>query len=506
MLWGRHKSPRGQRLLPVCEASGVGRSPTPDCSSFGTCGQGSLPTGCGCGVRARAPGCSWHLFPCRGSSCVVRTSRVCGTRWPLWPRTCPLAVVVAGSVPLWCASWPRVGAPRLVWSAHSRCSGRLSRGRGAFPHHGGCRPRRYWMATRGTSSPAPNRAHCACRWPLPRQGRWARSASYLFGAPRWGCPRQVPLASVLGCERCSGSACVDLDTDVSGFPYRPSFDGGLGRYTGAALRGHQHLPFLVGGRHAQVPRVCVRVLFLAGSGGLASRAHWGAPHLLLWPVLVRSLFARPLPGLDYPVCGCCWAFPSLFFCFFFRLLRPCCLWHSLCSGPGCLGPGRLVVLRPPPLFFFFFPFFGAPLSLAIVGSRPGVPWALALCGPPTWPSPFAFFFLLPSLPLPFTFFFFFLFFPLLFPLPPFCVFFSFPCAGVPVVRFSGCFVCPGLWGVLVCVAVSLGAHWLCPCVVCCCLSRCGVPKALLPKGKRPGCLPTGTGKRAGLCVLCARRA
>ena len=35
---------------------------------------------------------------------------------------------------------------------------------------------------------------------------------------------------------------------------------------------------------------------------------------------------------------------------------------------------------------------------------------------------------------------------------------------------------------------------------------CGVPKALLPKGKRPGCLPTGKGKRAGLCVLCARRA
>ena len=37
-------------------------------------------------------------------------------------------------------------------------------------------------------------------------------------------------------------------------------------------------------------------------------------------------------------------------------------------------------------------------------------------------------------------------------------------------------------------------------VVLCCV----VPKALLPKGKRPGCLPTGTGKRAGLCVLCAR--
>ena len=315
VLWGRHKSPRGGRLLPVCGASGVVRSPTPDCSSFGTCGQGSLPTGCGCGVRARAPGCSWHLFSCRGSSCVVRTSWVCGTRWLLWLGTCLLAVVVAGSVPLGRASWPRVGAPRLVWSAHSRCSGRLPRGRGAFPHHGGCRPRRYWMATRGTSSPATNRAHCACRWPLPRQGRWARSASYPFGAPRWGCPRQVPPASVLGCERCSGSACVDLETDASGFPYRPSFDGGLGRYAGAASCGHQHLPFWVRGRHAQVPRVCVRVLFLAGSGGLASRAHWGAPHLFLWLVLVRSLFARPPPGLDYPVCGCCWAFLSLFLCF-----------------------------------------------------------------------------------------------------------------------------------------------------------------------------------------------
>ena len=33
-----------------------------------------------------------------------------------------------------------------------------------------------------------------------------------------------------------------------------------------------------------------------------------------------------------------------------------------------------------------------------------------------------------------------------------------------------------------------------------------VPKLLIPKNKRPGCLPTGKGTRAGLCVLCARRA
>ena len=39
---------------------------------------------------------------------VVRALRVCGTRRPLWLGTCPCALVVAGGVPLWRASWPRV--------------------------------------------------------------------------------------------------------------------------------------------------------------------------------------------------------------------------------------------------------------------------------------------------------------------------------------------------------------------------------------------------------------
>ena len=65
--------------------------------------------------------------------------------------------------------------------------------------------------------------------------------------------------------------------------------------------------------------------------------------------------------------------------------------------------------------------------------------------------------------------------------------------------------CPGgvrsllLWcGVVWCGVVWCGMVW-------CGVVWCGVPKALLPKGKRPGCLPTGKGKRAGLCVLCVRR-
>ena len=170
-LWGRHEGARGGRLLPGCGASGDGRSPTPDLFSFRASARGPLPTGRGCGVRAWGPGCPRHVLPCRGSACVVRASRVHGTRWPLWLGTCPRAGVVAGGVPLWRALWPRVGAPHLIRSRRSGCSGQLSRCRGAFAHPGGCRPRLYWVAVRGTWRPAEYRALCACRWPLPRQGR-----------------------------------------------------------------------------------------------------------------------------------------------------------------------------------------------------------------------------------------------------------------------------------------------------------------------------------------------
>ena len=168
---GGTRAPGGGRFLPGFGASGVGLTPIPDCPSFGACGRSLQPTGCGCGVRTWGPGCPWHLLPCRGSSCVVRASRVCGTRWLLLLGTCTRAVVVAGSVPLRRASWPRVGAPRLVLSGRSRCSSRLSRRPGVFPHPRGCRPRLYWVAARGTWRSAEKRAHCACRWPLPRQGR-----------------------------------------------------------------------------------------------------------------------------------------------------------------------------------------------------------------------------------------------------------------------------------------------------------------------------------------------
>ena len=48
-LCERHEGAQGGRLLPGCGASRVGRSPTPNRPSFGACGRGPLPTGCGCG-------------------------------------------------------------------------------------------------------------------------------------------------------------------------------------------------------------------------------------------------------------------------------------------------------------------------------------------------------------------------------------------------------------------------------------------------------------------------
>ena len=56
MLWGRHEGARGGRLLPGCGASGVGRSPTPDCPPSGRAAGAHYPLAVGAGgVRAWGP-------------------------------------------------------------------------------------------------------------------------------------------------------------------------------------------------------------------------------------------------------------------------------------------------------------------------------------------------------------------------------------------------------------------------------------------------------------------
>ena len=55
-LWERHEGARGGRLLPECGASGVGRSPTPDCPPSGRAAGAHYPLAVGeGGVRAWGP-------------------------------------------------------------------------------------------------------------------------------------------------------------------------------------------------------------------------------------------------------------------------------------------------------------------------------------------------------------------------------------------------------------------------------------------------------------------
>ena len=176
---------------------------------------------------------------------------------------------------------------------------------------------------------------------------------------------------------------MDPVTDASGFPYRPSFNGGLGRCTGAISCGRRHLPLRVGGRHARVPCVCA-----------CARPSWpGRAGRPPGRVLVRLTFS--LCCLVFLLCWApsgqglppLWFFgfpPPPFFCFFFllafRFWRPPCLFVSLVSGPWCLGPWRLVFFfsfLPPCVFFFLWCPRCLPLSLVSGPGCPG-PWRCVL--------------------------------------------------------------------------------------------------------------------------------
>ena len=412
-------------------------------------------------------GVAWHPSLCRGSLRVVRAARVCGTLWRLLLVTCPCALVVAGGVPLWRAWWPRFGAPLLVRSGRPRCSGRLSRRRGAVPHPGGLCPRLYWVAARGTRRPAENRALCACRWPPPWLGRWAPSASYPFGAPRWGCPWRVPPASVLGCVRCGGwrvwtqsltrpvSRTVRLSTgDSAGAPGLFPVDANTA-------------PFRVGGRHARVPCVCacacacpswprragwppgrvvVRLTFSCGRSWCALcllgplRAGVALCFFLCAPVVSGVPCFRARAARSW-----CLAPPPFFFCppfFFFSLCAPVVSGVPCFPARGALGLGVFLSPPPPPLFFLLFLALFVPPPLAFFFSL----CALVVSCVPCFPARGALglgVFLSPPLP-PFSFFF------LLF-LRPFCFFFPAPgfffCA--PVVSGVPCVPAWGALGLVV---------------------------------------------------------
>ena len=113
-LWGRHVGARGGRLLPGCGASGVGRCPAPDHSSFRARCRGPLPTGCGCGgcgrgdpsptpqralLRAGFARCGGGMRMTRGgASCLGVGSPGSGALPP--PTTCPFGRAAGAHYPL----------------------------------------------------------------------------------------------------------------------------------------------------------------------------------------------------------------------------------------------------------------------------------------------------------------------------------------------------------------------------------------------------------------------
>ena len=258
-----HTRPSGQRLF----VAGRGWVPSgralvhPDGGCF-VAGRGCVPSGRalvhldgGCSVagrgwvrcRARTPlsgrqlvllgTCSLDVVRCAfcalsgfaapGRSCCLAPVRV---PW-LWPAAC-LSGVPRG--PAWCA------APRPVRS--------LSVVRLAFLmpwclcQHLGLAPPALLGGCAGHAE-AGQEPGSLCSALAPAE---AGTLGSLRIVPVRGPAMVLSLAGPsgvgLGLRALRWLACVDPVTDASGFPYRPSFDGGLGRCTGAVSCGRRHSP------------------------------------------------------------------------------------------------------------------------------------------------------------------------------------------------------------------------------------------------------------------------
>ena len=155
--------------------------------------------------------------------------------------------------------------------------------------------------------------------------------------PAMGLVLAGPSGVGLGLRALRWLACVDPVTDASGFPDRPSFDGGLGRCTGAVSCGRRHRLLRVGGCHARV--LCVCACACSSWPGRAGRPHGR--------VLVRLTFSFGRFGFLLCLAPSGLRLPSFWsFLFSFPLsssARPLCLLLSLVSGPGCPGPWRCVL-------------------------------------------------------------------------------------------------------------------------------------------------------------------
>ena len=344
-VWGvRGRALSHPRLLALwagcrgrCGASGVGRSPTPDCS----------PSGWAAGAGVGRPG-SGALPP--------PTARpLGGLPWPVWGvrgRTLSHPRLPA----LWAGCRGRCGASGV---GHSPTPDYPPSGRAAGAAVG--RP--------GSGALPPPTARPLGGLPGPVWGVQGRTLSHPRLPALWaGCRGRC---GVSGVGRSPTPDCSPSGQAAGADVGRPGSDalppptarplGGLpGPVWGVRARAlsHPQLPALRAGC-----RAAVRVRALLGRVGRAGLpdAFWCASPFL-WPFLLRSLLVRPPPGWGCPVCGCCWVFlplvpaPPPFF-FFPSPLSVCPVVSCFACFPawGALGPGVLPPPPPPPFLVFFWP-------------------------------------------------------------------------------------------------------------------------------------------------------
>ena len=325
VLWGRHEGARGGRLLPGCGASGVGRSPTPDCPPSGRAAWAHYPLavgagGCGRGdqsptpqralLRAGFARCGGGMrVPGGGASCLGVGRPASGALPP--PTARPLGGLPGPTTPwLWVRGGAGVGTRHQPHSARS-CELALRAVGAARGYLGGAPLAWVWgVRGRALSHPRLPALWAGCRGPLP-------TGCGCGGVRAWG-PVTNPTARALASWLCAlwgrheGTWGVRLlpGCGASGVGRSPTPDcPPSGRAAGA------HYPLAVGaggcGRGDPSPtpqRVLLRAGFARCGGG--TRAPGGGASCLgvgrPGSGALPSPTVRPLGGLMGPTTHWLW--------------------------------------------------------------------------------------------------------------------------------------------------------------------------------------------------------
>ena len=274
-LWGRQEGAQGGRLLPGCGASGVGRSPTPDCPPSGRAAGAHYPLAVGAGGCGRGDPSTTSqrallragFARCGGGRRVPRGGASClGVGRPGWGALPPPTARPLGGWPGTTTHWLRVREDAGVGTRHQPHSARSCVLRGRHEDAQGGAPLAWVWGVRGRALsqlrlPA---LWAGCRGPLP-------TGCGCGGVRAWGHVTN-PTARALAC--CGGNMRVP----VGGAPCL-----GLGRPGSGALPTPTARP--LGG----LPGPTTHWLWLRGAAGVGPRHQ---PHSARsWELALRAVGA-----------------------------------------------------------------------------------------------------------------------------------------------------------------------------------------------------------------------